>query len=243
MSDFWNPWHGCKKISAGCLNCYVYRIDRSHDQTRDSSECRRTASFGLPVKKDRRGDYKIPPGTRIYTCFTSDFFIEDADVWRGEAWDMIRERSDCTFLFYTKRISRMRDCIPSDWGDGYDNVIVGCTVENTKAANERLPVFLDMPVKHRIIGVEPMLEKIDLAGYLSDKIEEVSAGGESGPGARVCDYEWILDLRRQCAEKRMPFYFHQTGSRLRKDGRIYNIPRHLQQEQARRAGIDFDIIK
>ncbi|MBQ7499314.1 MAG: DUF5131 family protein [Clostridia bacterium] len=238
MSDFWNPWHGCTRISPGCLNCYVYRIDRQHDKAEESSFCRRTASFDLPLKKNRKGEYKIPPGSRVYTCFTSDFFIPDADGWRDEAWDIIRRRRDCVFLFYTKRIERWLDCIPDDWGDGYDNVIIGCTVENQKMAEKRLPEFLSAPVKHRIIGVEPMLERIDLSGYLCYKIEEVSVGGESGNGARVCDFDWVLDIRRQCAEKGISFYFHQTGSRFRKDGRIYNIPRKLQIEQARKAGID-----
>src|SRR5690554_2100360 len=98
----WNPWHGCHKISAGCQNCYVYRIDARYD--RDSSQVKKTGNFTLPLKRNRAGAYKIPGGETVYTCFTSDFFVEDADPWRLQAWQMIRERSDLHFLMITKRI-------------------------------------------------------------------------------------------------------------------------------------------
>lgn len=234
----WNPWHGCTKISPGCRHCYVYRIDAAHDNSEASSQCRKTGNFRLPVMKKRDGSYKIEPGTCIYTCFTSDFLIEDADEWRREAWKMIRERSDCVFFFYTKRIDRFADCLPDDWNDGYENVIVGCTVENQDMADYRLPVFLSAPIRHREIGIEPMLEKIDISAYLSEKIDGVSVGGESGPDARPCDFDWVLDIRRQCLDKNIPFSYHQTGSFLVKNGKKYNIPRNLQHSQAKKAGIN-----
>ena len=143
----WNPWHGCRKLSAGCKHCYVYRIDAKYE--RDSAEVRKTQNFRLPVKKDRQGRYKVESGTLIYTCFTSDFLLEEADDWRNEAWAMMRERSDCTFLFITKRIDRFLECAPPDWGDGYDNVIVCCTVENQDRTDYRLPYFLKIPAKQK----------------------------------------------------------------------------------------------
>ncbi len=239
-SAVWNPWHGCTKISPGCAHCYVYRIDAAHGAAVSSQECRRTADFSLPVKRDRAGIYKHPPGTKFWTCFTSDFLLSDADAWRPEAWDMIRARSDCSFFFFTKRIDRFAECLPPDWGGGWENVTVGCTVENQAMADRRLPLFLAAPIRHRTIGVEPMLEAVELSQYLSSGgIEEVSAGGESGPEARVCRYEWVLSLREQCVRAGVPFHYHQTGAKLVKDGRLYRIPRRLQQDQARRAGIDF----
>lgn len=54
------------------------------------------------------------------------------------------------FLFLTKRIVRFMDCVPADWGEGYGNVTVGCTVENQRAADERLPVFRELPIRHKI---------------------------------------------------------------------------------------------
>ena len=77
----------------------------------------------------------------VYVCFSSDFLIEDADKWRTECWEMIRERSDLHFLFLTKRIERFLDCVPHDWESGYENVTVGCTVENQENADYRLHIF------------------------------------------------------------------------------------------------------
>ena len=238
MSVSWNPWHGCHKISEGCRHCYVYRQDSCYDK--DSSVVTRTAAFDLPVKRRRNGDYRVPSGERVYACFTSDFFLEEADEWRAEAWAMIRERSDLSFLIPTKRIDRFGVALPADWGDGYDHVAIACTIENQDRLNYRLPLFKALPIRHRLLFCSPLLGPLDFAGYLDDDIEEVSVGGESGTEARICDYDWVLDIRRQCVAKGVPFNFHQTGARLRKDGHIYRIRREFQHSQARRAGIDYE---
>ena len=77
----WNLWHGCKKVSPGCANCYMFRRDEEYGK--DPTIVHKTSSFSLPVRKYRSGPYKrlnrIPAGSLIYTCFTSDFFIEEAD--------------------------------------------------------------------------------------------------------------------------------------------------------------------
>lgn len=231
----WNPWHGCRKISAGCLNCYVYRTDAKYDK--DSSVIAQTNNFNLPVKKNREKQYKIANDI-VYTCFTSDFLLEEADEWRIEAWKMIKLRSDLNFLFITKRIDRFLSNLPCDWGDGYDNVIVGCTCENQDRADYRLSIFLSLPIKHRIIICEPLLENLDLTNYLSNKIERVVVGGESGSKARICDYSWVLNIREQCQNFGVSFWFKQTGARFRKDGKVYYISRKLQHHQARKANIN-----
>lgn len=238
----WNPWHGCTKISAGCKYCYVYRQDMRYSGV-SSSQCRKTKAFDAPVRRKRDGSYKIPPRSIIFTCFTSDFLLSDADGWREDCWKMIRERKDCCFSFFTKRIDRLADCLPPDWGEGYDNVLIGCTVENQDRADYRLPIFLSLPIKHRSIIAAPLLEQLDLSPYLDERIEEVSAGGESGNNARPCRYEWITALHSQCTERNIPFHFHQTGANFIKDGRAYRIPRKHQHSQARRAGLDFRIGK
>jgi protein gp37 len=206
-----------------------------------SNIARKTAAFDFPVKRKRDKSYKLPSGKVVFTCFTSDFFLKDADEWRPDCWRMIRERSDCMFYFFTKRIDRFADCIPPDWGDGYPNVLIGCTVENQAMADYRLPIFLASPIKHKIITAAPLLEQINILPYLDSSIEEVSVGGESGVGARRCHYDWILDIRRQCVEKDVPFRFHQTGAYFVKDGKLYRIMRKYQLSQAHKAGIDFKI--
>lgn len=235
--SLWNPWHGCHKISPGCLHCYVYRIDAKHG--RDSSLVTKTKDFDLPLKKKRNKEYKIPLGDLVYTCFSSDFFLEDADEWRTDVWNMIRIRNDLHFFIITKRIDRFDSCLPDDWGDGYENVTICCTVENQDRADYRLPIYLKAPIKHKIIVCEPLLEQINLSAYLETNIEEVVVGGESGNDARVCNYDWVLDIRRQCMEKQIPFYFKQTGARFVKNGRLYIVQRKFQHSQAKKAGIDY----
>ena len=237
MSQGWNPWHGCVKYSEGCANCYVYRIDNVTQ--RDSSIVTRNSAFDLPIKRGRDG-YKIKSGETVYTCFSSDFFIDAADDWRPEAWRMIAARPDLHFVIFTKRVSRIADCLPDDWGDGscYSHVTLGCSCENQRRADERLPLFLGLPLPHRVIVCEPLLGPIRLTPYLDGRIEQVSVGGESGDNARLCDYDWVLAIRNDCASAGVPFSFHQTGANFRRGDKIYHIPRNLQQQQARRADID-----
>ena len=231
----WNPWHGCHKLSAGCMHCYVYRRDESCGL--DASQVYKTQTFSLPVAKKRDGSYKLPAGAWIWTCFTSDFLLEDADAWRADAWRMIRERADCRFFFITKRIDRLEACLPPDWGAGYDNVHICCTAENQDRADYRLPILANAPIKHKYIASEPLLTPIDMRGHLGPWVKQVTVGGESGAQARLCRYEWILDIRRQCIEAGVPFYFKQTGARFEKDGKIYHVKRQYQHAQARKAGI------
>lgn len=237
----WNPWHGCTKISPGCKYCYVYRQDEMYGAQTASSLCRKTGAFYAPIKKKRDGSFKIPSGKLVMTCFTSDFLLKDADEWRPECWQMMRRRSDCLFYFFTKRIDRLEELLPPDWGEGYDNVLIGCTVENQDRADFRLPIFKRLPIKHKSIIVAPMLERVDISRYLDETIEEVSVGGESGVDARPCNYDWILDLREQCIEHDVPFRFHQTGAYFIKDGRMYRVKRGYQLSQAHKANIDYKI--
>ncbi|MHB1314152.1 MAG: DUF5131 family protein [Christensenellales bacterium] len=235
----WNPWHGCKKLSPGCQHCYVYRIDGRHG--RDSSQVLKTGNFDLPLKKMRKGGYRLEPPETVYTCFTSDFFLEEADVWRPQVYEMMRARSDLHFLIITKRINRFFEGLPGDWGSGYENVGICCTVENQDRADYRLPIFKQLPIRHKSIICEPLLEKVDLSPYLGPWVESVVAGGESGTEARVCDFDWVLDLRRQCISAAVGFYFKQTGAKFKKDNRVYHVPRRFQHAQARKADIDYRV--
>jgi len=219
----------------------VYRQDEAYGSPISSEQCRKTQNFNLPIKKKRDGSYKIEPGSIVMTCFTSDFLLKDADEWRSECWKMIKERQDCKFFFFTKRIERFEECVPQDWGDGYENVIVGCTCENQNRADFRLPIFAELPIKYKMIILAPMLGPINIEPYLDGTICEVSCSGESGVNVRPLNYNWVLDVRRQCIEHETPFQFHQTGAYFIKDGRTYHIPRYLQISQAQKAGIDYKI--
>ena len=155
----WDPWRGCHRYSEGCKFCYIHKGDAKRGV--DTNQIIKTDDFSKPIARNKNGEYKMKSGL-VYLCFSTDFLIEDADIWRGECWDMIRQRKDCLFLFLTKRIERFPDCIPEDWGKGWDNVIVGCTVENQKRADERLRIFSSLPIKHKNIICQPMISAIDL---------------------------------------------------------------------------------
>lgn len=233
----WNPWHGCHKISEGCLNCYMFKQDSMYEIDSEDIHLTKT-KFKMPIAKDKYRDFKIPSGSLIKTCLTSDFFLEEADEWRGETWKMIKERDDCIFLIITKRVERIKECLPSDWNDGYKNVIISLTVENQKNADYRIPIFLNIPVKHKSLTLAPLLENIDIFKYL-DYIEEVYVAGESDfYNARECKYDWILNIREQCSKKRINFIFFQTGSNFTKNEINYKIKHKDEYEQAKKANIN-----
>lgn len=231
----WNPWRGCKKCSDGCKFCYIHKGDAKRGV--DTSNIIQTKDFYKPVDRLKNGEYKMKSGL-TYLCFQSDFLIEEADEWRKECWKMIKERSDCTFIFLTKRIERFEQCIPEDWGDGYENVVVSCTIENQKNVDKKLSVFAKLSIKHKNIVAQPLLEKIDIEQFLDD-VELVVVGGESDKNARVLDYEWVLNIREQCVRKNVSFEFRQCGTHFIKDGKEYTLPVRLLCSQARKAGIGF----
>lgn len=231
----WNPRRGCKRCSDGCKYCYIHAGDKKRKI--DTSNIILTKDFDKPIRKCKNGNYKMK-SSLVYVCFQSDFLIDEMDPYRNEVWKMIKERSDCMFLFLTKRIQRFEQCIPEDWSDGYENVIVGCTIENQKNADFKLSIFKDLKIKHKYIIAQPLLEQINIEKYL-ENIECVIAGGESNKNARLLDYDWVLNLREQCIEKNVSFTFRQCGTYTKKDGKLYSIPTNLLTKQAKKANINY----
>jgi len=196
-----NFWTGCHKISAGCKNCYMFRI--LDGKSIDPNIILRADDryFSRPI------GWKM--GLKIFTNSMSDFFIEEADKWRNEAWDVIRQTPQHRWLILTKRPERILECLPKDWGDGYKNVALGVTVENQETV-ERLHILAVIPAIIRFISAEPLLENVDLLvknkkGESSiQNINWVLIGGESGNengkyGYRITEISWIermiTDLR------------------------------------------------
>ena len=224
--NMWNPWHGCHKCSPGCKNCYVFFLDKIRDKDSNVISKNKT-NFNLPLKKDRSGNFKIASGSEVATCFTSDFFLEEADAWRSEAWEIIKKRADVYFLICTKRPERILESLPSDWGEGYENVILTVTCENQQMAERRLPIFLEIPARRRFVFVAPILGKVSLDKFLeSGKIDEVAVGGESYDFARECNFDWVKDIYFSCKKHSVDFDFHQTGSNFVVDGKRYKIKHH-----------------
>ena len=238
MHDIWNPWHGCVKKSEGCDNCYMYFLDRMRGG--DGSKIYKTKNFSYPLSRGKDGLYKIKSGEAVRVCMTSDFFLEEADAWREEAWNIIKERSDVFFFLLTKRPERVEKCLPK--GEIPENVFFNVTCENQRRADERIPYLLSLPFFHKGIMTAPLIGRINIEKYLdTGQIEQVICGGENYDGARVCDYEWVMELRRECEERNVRFCFIETGTSFLKDGRLYKMPdKRLQSEMAFKSGASFE---
>ena len=236
----WNPWHGCHKCSEGCQNCYAYFLDKRYG--RDTNEVvKNKSNFNFPVKKNRSGQYKLESGSFVRVCMTSDFFLEEADEWRKEAWDYIRQRPDVTFSLLTKRAQRIRECLPDDWADGWDNVTFSVSCENQKRLDERIPYLLELPSKHKWVSLKPFIGEIDIEEYLATgQIESVLAGGENYLGSRPLHYEWVKKVHDACVKYNVQLIFGQTGNIFIKDGKEYKIHNRTEQMvQALRSGLHY----
>lgn len=200
----------------------MFFLDRIHNVPEKSNRIEKTNDFDKPLRKDRKGNYKVPPGFTLTVNMTSDTFIEEADQWRHEMWAIIRKRPDVIFQLLTKRVSRISECLPDDWGNGYDNVMISISAENQNRFDERWPVFEFVPAKHKGLNLAPLLAPIDIAPALaSGQIEQVLLSGESFGGNRPCRYEWIKDISDQCERFQVNFTVNIIGSVFIKDGIRY----------------------
>jgi len=197
----WNPWRGCVKVSPGCKNCYMFRNQRRYGK--DPSVIVRTNpnTFKAPLKW-------LDPA-RVFTCSWSDFFIEQADEWRDEAWNIIRRTPHLTYQILTKRPELIHDRLPEDWGDGFRNVWLGVSVETEKYL-WRLEALSDIPAVIRFVSYEPALGPVDFTPY-SPVIHWIISGGESGPDCRPANQQWFWDVRVQCAKYGVAYFHKQNG--------------------------------
>lgn len=174
----------------------------------------------------------------VFTCSWSDWFHEDADAWRPEAWDIIRRTPHLTYQILTKRPERIAANLPHDWDEGYPNVWLGVSIENRRFVG-RADILREIPAAVRFISAEPLLGPLlgphrysvahDTYGMpfpLSvlewpdgfdgpeldlDSIDWLIVGGESGPDARRMRSEWVRDLRDACRGEGVSFHFKQWG--------------------------------
>jgi protein gp37 len=155
---------------------------------------------------------------QVFTCSMSDFFHKDADVWRADAWQVIRKTPALQYQILTKRPGRMLHCLPPDWGDGYSNVCLGVSIENQDWL-WRLDTLRTIPARIRFLSLEPLLGDLgtlDLSG-----IHWVIIGGESGSGYRPMEIDWMISLYEQCRAAGVPVHIKQDAAGVSgKQGRI-----------------------
>jgi len=219
----WNPWHGCEKVSQGCKFCYMFR-DKERFKQQPTNVIRSKGSFKKPVS------WKEPK--LIFTCSWSDWFIEQADDWRDEAWKIIKNTPHHTYQILTKRPERIADNLPDDWGDGYPNVWLGVSVEN--ADNMwRVHQLSKIKAKVKFLSAEPLIGSLyhedDMKNisycFMNKLVDWVILGGESGNENgkyqyRPCDILWIESIVDDCLYFDIPVFVKQLGTHLSKE---YNL--------------------
>lgn len=227
----YNPWLGCHKISLACQNCYVFSFD--NDKV-DSNIIIKNNNFDIITKKNRQGRYIINGGQDVIVCQKSDFFIEEADVWRADVFKMIKERSDLHFILLTKRITRAASLLPDDWQDGYDNVTITVSCEDEETFLSRVDALLKLKAKSKSLMIAPLLGEIDITKLIknSSDIAYIDCGGENGKGARPLDYLAAKKISDDALKLGIPFYFFDTGAFVIKDNKKYFIPYEKRYSQA-----------
>jgi protein gp37 len=162
---------------------------------------------------------------KVFTCSWSDFFIEDADPWRAEAWDVIRQTPQHTYQILTKRPELVREALPDDWGEGYPNVWLGVSIE-TQDYESRAHELIALPALTRFLSCEPLLGPLHFRGFsyqagILGNVDWVIVGGESGSPHRVMDILWLDYLVAQCKEAGTPVWVKQdSGDKPGQQGRI-----------------------
>lgn len=204
----WNPWRGCKKVSPGCANCYMYRDAKRYGHDPEII-VRSKTTFSDPVKWSKSG--KVARGSKIFVCSWSDFFIEQADEWRNEAWQIIRD-APYVFQLCTKRPERIYKCLPHDWGVGYRNVWLGVTGENQTQFDRRLEILSTIPAFTYWVSIEPMLERMTMNISQAAALDWVVIGGESGSNARPFDPKWIDEFLVHRVSSDVALFVKQMGS-------------------------------
>ena len=211
----WNPLTGCTKISPGCKHCYAERM------------ARRLQAMGL--EKYRNGfKLTLHPDVleeplqwtkpqMIFVNSMSDLFHKDIPLeFIQQIFVVMRQAHWHTFQVLTKRAERLLELDSAlVWPS---NVWMGVSVENSDYI-DRVHYLRQTHAQTKFLSCEPLLGA--LPNLPLKEIQWVIVGGESGPGARPIEREWVTDIRDQCLRASVPFFFKQWGgTRKKKAGRL-----------------------
>lgn len=239
----WNIARGCTKVDEDCKFCYMYR-DSFDSKRYDPLQVVRTKTvFNMPLKYPHRQSACWPGRPLIFTCSLTDFFHEAIDEYRHEAWEIIRQCPHLIFQILTKRPERLLQCLPNDWGNGYDNVWLGTSC-GSQGSEQRMMDLINIECKVRFLSLEPLHGRIELPADAADGsgfFDWVIVGGESGNENgkyryRPCEVEWIAEIVQQCKDQNVPVFVKQMGTYLAKKlgmsdrhgGNINEFPKELQ---------------
>lgn len=211
-----NPWWGCSEVSPGCKNCYARslanRLLPHHPTLWDVNGERRffgEEHWSGPLRWERKA---IKAGVRfkVFCASMADVFdnADDLQPVREMLWALIRKTPHLDWLILTKRIGNAKAMLPSDWGNGYQNVWLGASVVNQAEANRDIPKLLATPASIRFLSCEPLLGPIRFIDRW-DHIDWIIVGGESGHNARPMEREWADFIRAQCAVSETAFFMKQ----------------------------------
>ena len=201
----WNPWYGCSEVSAGCEHCYA------------RAWAKRT---GKPWKavRAKSGTLRAPlhwsAGRKVFVCSLSDFWLATADAWRADAWKVIQQCPQHTFMLLTKRPDRIGVGLPPEGIPG--NVWLGVTVEDQKTT-WRIDELAKWPeASVRFLSCEPLLGPLNLFRWLVGAYSEVPldwiiVGGESGAGCRPMSPYWAQSVVSQAQQVEVPVFLKQLG--------------------------------
>jgi protein gp37 len=202
----WNPTVGCSKISPGCAHCYAEVMARRLKAMGVKGYENGFELTLLPYRLEEPLNRMKP--TVYFVNSMSDLFHEEIpDDYIRQVFEIIRKAPQHTFQVLTKRAERMaaffRNYKPSR------NAWLGVTVENRKHGLPRLTQLRQVPANVRFVSVEPLLE--DLGKMNLNGIHWIIVGGESGPKARQMKQEWIFNVKHQCDQQKVAFFFKQWG--------------------------------
>jgi len=213
----WNPVTGCSKISQGCKNCYAERMSK---RLRAMGVERYRDGFQVRLHPESlREPFRWKGSKRVFVNSMSDLFHRDVPTrFISRVFDSISQNPNHQFQILTKRpgrVSRIQRFL--SWPD---NLWMGTSVEDEKVVS-RIDQLRRVPSAIRFLSLEPLLGPLDHLDL--DGIHWVIVGGESGPGARPMDPQWVESIRIQCEAAGVPFFFKQWGGvRKKRTGRTLN---------------------
>lgn len=206
----WNPLTGCTKISPGCEHCYA-EVMAKRLQAMNSPNYKNGFKLTLhPHALATPSTWKNP--RLVFVNSMSDLFHKDVPIsFIKQVFFVIKSTPQHTYQVLTKRSTRLREIASQlDWPK---NLWMGVSIENNNYCY-RVKNLEKVPAAVRFLSLEPLLgplPDLDLA-----KVDWVIVGGESGPKARPIKEEWVLEIRNQCVQSDVPFFFKQWGGRNKK---------------------------